>query len=734
MKEPRSIRYYLAPHEGERSAAATRASLSAALRELFSYTAEKQTQRSLGAARLPLEELAATAPDRAAAFSALLAKRRALPALFYADAGDCLGDGEMLVRSILLGGASDGEGPFAISSSAPAVLPHLLCHFGVTSLFVAGDPARIKAPVCCENGKSYEWKTPDGSACTLMIPLADEVDRSFPALHTASFSGEQPSAAYTGELALERADAADALAGENRRAADLILYCLEPLSALFSLSDKRTDLRPTLDRMTRTLLKNMAVTDTARLSPAVYRHRLDRAAMLMEEGEELLHLMMRQVLPHRLLAGEAAAILLFSPYTEVTAKVLLCHLALASDRSFSLRTAEGEELAYEILEKEEKDGFAAYTLRVLIPALAPLAFSRISVIYATPCVAKPTKKGALSIKNRGFFCEVTDGRLKVTCLRTGRVLQNPVFLEDQGDRGTDGFLAAQEGSQLFFPGNWRVAGDALAPALTADILLDLPACYDRAADERSAALLHTHARLTLTAEAESDLLSLRVTLTDPASDHRLRLAVRSELVSGVLATDVPFDCRVSEKNSTVSAFFARISREDAAFAVLTDTRRALERVNDTLYITLSHRAAYRTETDTSADMTLALVSDKELTPAQLYAYARLHRVAPPTAALDCLPQSLCEYPPRITALPFSFDGEGVVLTAVRRRACGEGVILHLLNTGDEETELQLTAGAPLALSTLAEREALPLSQGGRMKMMLAPHQILSLILQDAKEI
>lgn len=727
MKSPIRIRYFSTPHEGRKSAAASRPALAALSHLIDPEGAEPAALPSL----LQLQGLRLFDPSAADALTRAQQEGTLGGALLYADAGDCLGDGELLVRSLLLADAGKGHTPLTVASALPAAMPQLLCHFGVTEVYAIGKNARIDHPVCRENANAVTWQTPDGSACLLRLPSSCTETKVAPGLGTATYSQDEP-IPCEGALCIDRANAEDATALLDRTAADLILRVLEPLAALVARADNATtDLRPTLDRLTRTLLENLSVTDTASLSPAVLRHRTDRISSVIEEGEALLSTLLQAFLPSTPQSGTLAALAIFSPYTQKTALSVTCTLSLSDViENFALQKEDGHPIKWECLSAETENGCRKWRIRLLLPNAEPLAVTRVFVISAPPCVAKASKNAALRIENRGFVCEVADGRLRVLCRKSGRTLQNPFFLEDQGDRGAQCFSAAQEGSLLFFPVNWRRQGSRLAPTLVADIPMELPCTYHHATDERSAETCRTIAQLTLTAEAESELLRVSLSFTDPAEAHRLRLAVRTELICGRLTVDAPFGAAVTERSDAFPAFFARIAEEDAAVALLTDTRRPVERVNDTLYVTLSHRAPYRTETARTTEASFALADGRELHVHELYESARRNRILPPVAVMTELPcpsAVTSALPP--AALPLSYSGADILLTTLRRRTEGKDTVLHFLNTADETRELRLTARAPLALSTLAEREELPLSEGGGLRIPLAPRQLLALILK-----
>lgn len=737
MKPPKSILYYSAPYEGEESCAGKRAKTALSLRELFSSPQERGERRLLPSP-LMLEELSATSPERAAAFSLAHSRGRMDGGLFYTDAADCLGDGELLVRSILMADPKPSEHPLSLTCSAPAVLPQLLSHFGCTNLCLLGDKSNIKAPVCRENAQTdYLWRSPDGTECHLTVP---KDDRAVPSVcgeagfRRAVFSAPSEEEEFCGGVTLDRPNAEEELAPENRRAADLLLGILEPLTALLGTNGVRACPAAVMNRLTADLLKNLSITDTPVLSPRVYAHRLDRVHTLTEEAEGYIAAAMESTLPCAKRGEKFAVISVFSPYERKTDAQTVCSLTLPADCSFRLVAENGRELFYALrASKRHPDGRITHTLAVLHPDLPPLAISRIFAVWGDPCVAKsakPTEKPR--IENEYFLCEADGDRLRITCKKTRRVLQNPFFLEDQGDRGTSAFLPAQEGSLLFFPEGWIRTGDALAEELAADCVLDVPADYDFANGERTAETRSVPCRISLRLEKGSDLLRISLRFRDTACRHRLRLAVRTELMDGATLCDAPFELHPLAGGETDVPGILAVEQEGACLALLTDTKRHVARVNDTLYLTLRHTADYctRPRAEEETEVQLALFGGRDVTAASLFDASRRFRISPVSAsALLCegeLREENC--PSVLSGRPLlSCDTPEVFLTGCKCRADGNAVV-HLFNPTDRALPVRLSSERPISLTTLAEREEIRLTEGGSVGLTLAPHQIIALLL------
>ena len=741
MKLPKSILYYSAPYEGEESHARKRAETALALRELLSAPAEKGERRILPTP-LMLGELSAASPERVTAFSLARERGRMDIPLFYTDAGDCLGDGELLLRSLLLAGVKASEYPLPLTCSAPACLPQLLCHFGCTQICLLGERTNIKAPVCRENAKNgYLWRSADGSECHLVLPKEDRAISSSeinsPSLRRAVFGKpSEEEETYCGEVQVDRKDAWEELAKENRRAADLLLGTLEPLTALLGANGTRVCSPAVTERLTGELLKNLSITDATAISPTVYAHRLDRVRTLTEEAEGYIAAAMETTLPSAAHGEEIAAISVFSPYTKQTAAQFALTLTLPTDRPFCLVDGEGNEIRYTICEsRTETDGSITHRLTVLCPNLAPLAITRLFAVWGDPCVVKMSKSGENPrIENEFFVCETEGDRLKITCKTTRRVLQNPFFLEDQGDRGTDSFLPAQEGSLLFFPEGWTKTGDGLFEELYTDCRLDLPADYDFKNWERTTETRTLLCRLSLRLEKGSNLLRVSLRFADGVRRHRLRLAFRTDMMHGIAHRDAPFAFLPLEGTAAEIPGIISLAEAGESITLLTDTRRAVERVNDTLYVTLAHSADYRTGTERVEERThdFAIFCARKPKAAALFeALFRFRRAPVALSRTFCGTHREGEgYPAALLSRPLiSWDTPEICLTGCKTRADGSAVV-HLLNPTDSELPVRLSSDRAMALSTLAEREEIRLTEGGSVGISLAPHQIIALLLQN----
>lgn len=763
MKQKRSLRHLASTREGGETAAARRPAGAAHIAHLLTRRSTAGELVALGHGAVLCEDFSAVYPEKTAELRAALRGGRLTCGPFYIAAGDCLGDGEILFENLLLGEDTVGEAPrdlpLPISAPAPAQLPQLLCHFGYEGVVLADDafaasasaavppsgaaadqaaPAAEQAASCFAAPVSH-WAAPEGSECLLLRPCTDTARNGRPdaadvpglsCITLPPIATKDEISRHTGPLFFEKT----AQGGREERAvADLLLYKIEPLCALLAAAEVYPYPAATLGRLWRGLLKNLGEMDRPAL--ATLTARAARIAAVREEAEALLAGVLAAALPHRPEKGENAAALLFT--AEGCEDGALAQLTLdlpAGD--FSLRDREGNSLTYGINASHPlADGRVRLDITLCLPALDPLALYPVYAFSEHTGRQNDEKTGPEAyIENRHFICDARDGRLRLTCRKTGHTLLSPFFFEDQGDRGRDAFSPAQEGSLLAFPTDFRVTRRGLVSTLTGTATFEIPASYDFSAGYRSVDTVTVTCDLHLTLAGDSDPLRVSCEVRDTAENHRLRLAVRTELMATDVLLDTPFDTTRAEKAELCPASFLCLERDGMYAALLPDGIREVSRVNDTLYLTVCHRAPHRPPVHGPAVGGFALLRGRGSAPdaATLHLAARRYRVGITAAATDFSPAFRIgeEYPAaRLGRLPVRWDNPHVLLTACRRSRDGRATVLHLLNLGDGEARLHPTATGRLSLATLAERGEIPLPENG-VALTLAPRQAVALILRE----
>lgn len=736
MNKEKQILYITGEREGSASAAARRPLAASLVRRLL--TEASDDGRLLGTQTVFCEDFLASDGEAPALLSAV--REKGIGALFYTAAADCLGNGEALLRDLQFARKdTGGRAPHQaiLPLPAPAVLPQLLCHLGISSVILEEEKAAEGHPVCCENAllppdaAGFCWQTPDGSECLVRRPTALSPRSEGLGLRHLMFSPDETlMSCYTGALASAALPAPTEQSVRDSHALDLVLGRLEPLCALLAAVGRIPYPAVTLERLTRSLLKNLALTDGI-VAPTVADHRRDRTQTVCEEGEALLRASLATALPHSLPQGAVATLTAFSPFSRVGHAMLSFSLTLPAETPIALRDASGKELAYTVTSQELlQEGQVRYTLLLSVPAFPPLSVQHFFVFSQhTGRSLLPKKLSAPRIENRFFVCDATDGRLTVICKKSGRVWHNPFFFEDQGDRGSNAFLPAQEGSLICYPASFAAEECGLIRVLHAACDFELPCCYDAARHERACETRPVRCRLTLSLSEEDEHLEVAFCVEDAVEDHRLRLAVRTELNVSRVLCDTPFDYAVSAAAHFPHAAFLALEEKGRRLAVLTDAPRAAERVNDTLYFVLAHRALYLADAPAVTEGRFALLVDRPLSPADLFIRARRFRVGYPCVVNES--PSVAETPekPALSHPFLSWDAPDVVLTGCRYKENGRAAVCHLLNLAGEKTVVRLSSPARLSLGTLAEQEEIPLAEDGTAALTLAPRQIVAVLLR-----
>lgn len=451
-------------------------------------------------------------------------------------------------------------------------------------------------------------------------------------------------------------------------------------------------------------------------------------------------------------AGTAPAperlLLVFNPAGESARRVLFLPFSGGGDKPVVVR--DGARRPARFLSPDEGDAPAGARLVAFdsgdIPPLS-LALFRVTAEPGTDAPAAPdigtedAEKGGPGrtvMENATFRCEAKKGRLLITHKPSGRVLSDPFFFEDEGDRATDGgeFRPAAEGSLLFFPVfDDAVQGAAPVVSLCGRFRTDLPADYDRAADERTAATCPAEGRLTLSLRGEEPFLFVDCRVRERAGHHRLRLCLRGDGSGFSAFCANPFDRAEPAGESFTAGRGVLLARAGGSLLCLPGAPLGGTWRNDTLFLTLL-RAAAPADTPRVTRRTLCVGMGDGDTVAFLRA-ARA-RALLPFAVLTSPAAAVSRHTPPLFSENspsggVTWAGDGVLLSAARPARAGDGAALRFTAPGPSGGVLHLRApGCRLSLSTVAEKERLPL-ESADIAIRMAPGQILTLCAARAKE-
>lgn len=228
--------------------------------------------------------------------------------------------------------------------------------------------------------------------------------------------------------------------------------------------------------------------------------------------------------------------------------------------------------------------------------VAPYAFKTFLIVKAdkVPSLASPIEKEEKTSISNGLLSLSFDesGRLTLKNIRTGRTLDDFLDIEDRADRG-NAYTFTPGGDQPLHKDAYRIScrvieANDLSSAVSLHAELPLPASYDFEKQERAGEALST-LDLTLRLLKDEPYLHVDYDLDNHSSDHRLRLVFKGDAASDRAYADIPFEIvSHTEKDFypgtparlSPNASFAAIEDGEKGFAVLTVGAHEYEKVSD----------------------------------------------------------------------------------------------------------------------------------------------------------
>lgn len=411
--------------------------------------------------------------------------------------------------------------------------------------------------------------------------------------------------------------------------------------------------------------------------------------------------------------------------------------------------------------------------------VAPYAFKTFLIVKADqiPALAVPVEQREKnSIHNDFLQLSFTDdGRLSLTDLRNGRTIHDFLDVEDISDRGN---------AYTFLPGdsaplNLRdfavtccvSEANELSSAVTMHIDLTLPVAYDFEKEERIGSA-HSSLDLTLRLVKNEPYLHLDYNLDNHSSDHRLRLLFHGDLQSERAYADIPFEIVSHKKEDfypgtpaclSPNASFAAIQDGDKGMAVLTVGAHEYEHVApDTLAFTILRATGTIDNTGTEnwlvpANQCLRRMSGRmafcpftgDLISARIPQLSLAFR-APLLAGFSAcdtrkfaggrpcvqdtdiheyfyLPDAYPTVSIADNASPLGVEGEGVVVTALKKSEDESGIILRLVNLSPSSTEVKITHHGRIFRTNMDEVSRSILGRGS-VSLPMRSNEILTLFL------
>ena len=391
---------------------------------------------------------------------------------------------------------------------------------------------------------------------------------------------------------------------------------LEPLYAMLALTGGE-ELYPDqhFRYMWKELMKNHPHDSICGCSrDEVHRHMEDN----FERLDEMTALMLELAAGHIVLADDAMdsyGILVANTTAEESSQIVRATVDLPEAESFTgftIRTPDGDKAVYRVLSRRpaQHDMFSPlnlpgniavdrYEVELLVEKLPGYSFRAYTIERAAEPVAleAPVPESAtepVTLENAALRITVTpDGRVDVLHKPSGRLLADCLDWEDTADRGDSYIYQGGNQEALYgrdFPAEITVDDrHPLRQSVSIRRVLRLPAAYDFDKQERSAEQVDCPVTLTLVLKGHSPVAELIYAVDNRARDHRLRLLVRTGILTEESAADIPFDVvyhtdadHFPGTSSRVlpNTSFAALKTADTGTAVLTTGQHEYEHMGD----------------------------------------------------------------------------------------------------------------------------------------------------------
>lgn len=390
--------------------------------------------------------------------------------------------------------------------------------------------------------------------------------------------------------------------------------------------------------------------------------------------------------------------------------------------------------------------------------LEPFAFRSYQVVSGDRTVERQEPAQGSTLENSALRVTVSPtGQVDVLVKKTGKTFCNVLDVEDAGDRG-DSYLYRETGEARIlgsaFPAEVRMTEqNPFRQSLEIRRVLPLPVGYDFKNRRRTPELAQNEVVLTLSLEQNSRVLEISTRVDNRSENHRLRLMVRSGILSQVSYADTPYSVEqydieqfdpASCDHSRCATSFAMVKDGEDAMAVFHRGNYEYEHLADgTLAVTLVRGTSVITcDPDGSFHSgdgwlcpenqcigvqrsTLGLLFDTgALESWQAASQAKSWRIPLLADAFACDPKKFTggrfavqdSLVAELFFLPDPFPGlqvpentsclklagDGLLVTALKKAEDTQGHILRFVNLRSNATEAQVCASGRLQPCTLAE--------------------------------
>lgn len=344
-----------------------------------------------------------------------------------------------------------------------------------------------------------------------------------------------------------------------------------------------------------------------------------------------------------------------------------------------------------------------------------------------------------------------DGKVDITCKKSGRVIKDCIGIEDSADKGDSYIYAFGTDEPVFFDGDVTdvcvIEKNTYKKTLRISYEKELPEYYDLEADKRSDKTVKSFVTIDLTLEKDKPFVQVDYAFDNHSKDHRFRIFVKTDVTNHISVADSAFDIIAKEdtdhfpktKSKTrPNASFAALQDGNKGFAVLTKGAHEYEHINGNILAFSIVRATAGINANpsdnwkTPGNQCIRVVSGSmALMPfegdvvsagvpnSSLIFRAPLTVNASPcdthkfTGGRPCVQDSsLAEFfylpdthpqvaiPSNTPALQIS--GDGITVTAFKRSEDGSGMILRFVNLSDKTQKAEISVKGKIYRTTMEE--------------------------------
>lgn len=391
-------------------------------------------------------------------------------------------------------------------------------------------------------------------------------------------------------------------------------------------------------------------------------------------------------------------------------------------------------------------------------------------------------------------CVTPEGRVDILDKRTGRTVEDALWLEDEAEYGSSYIHLPLEGdtpisSKGCFLGAEGTAVSPFTGELRLRWRMPLPSRVDREQKVRTGDIVDVPVEIALTLRQGDPLLYASYTVENKAGDHRLRLFLRTgvktqdtwslspyewvkrrigeTVMEGMRGPDQPNSGVILTESAAAGAALYNLGLHEYSHVCAEDGVLALTllRADDVINVGFDGKPTggeiWLNIIGNQCLRTLTGVFALELTAGQEDKAERLWQSKRFRQGLLCAARSCGDVhhagdaavqttemggiftrPDRYPSLQFAqawsgltVEGEGVSVSAFKEAEKGDALVLRLFNAGETDTEAVIRLGAPLraaALADLSEQYIAPLAvEEGVVRLPVAGGRIETVLLYKA---